>query len=88
MTALTKTAASRINAQIRELQRERNATLAGRYLPWGYPWCRGPASPYHQEPVCEGCGGRLLVQDEAASIAEQIRQLQESLAPAVQGVLW
>ena len=88
MTALTKTAIKRINGHVRQLQRYRNDTLAGRYLPWGVPWCKGPASPYHQPPVCEGCGVRASAGDEAARIAEQIRQLQARLTPTVQELLW
>jgi len=53
---LTKTAARAVNSRIRLLRSERRNWLAGRYLPWGVPWCTGPASPYHQEPTCEGCG--------------------------------
>jgi len=51
---LTKTAARAVNSQIRELRAERRKWAAGRYVPWGWPWCSGPASPYHQEPCCEG----------------------------------
>lgn len=85
---LTKTAIRAVNSQIRALQRERSATLAGRYAPWGYPWCRGPGSLYHQEPLCEGCAGRLFTEDEASRITEQIRRLEASLVPQVQGALW
>jgi hypothetical protein len=85
---LTKTAVRAVNSRIRELRRERRNWLAGRYLPWGMPWCAGPASPYHQEPLCQGCGTVAWCRDRAAEISEQIRCLEASLAPAVQGALW
>ena len=86
--AMTKTAVRAVNSRIRALQRDRKDTLAGRWLPWGLPWCKGPASEYHQEPLCEGCLIRSLAEDEAARIADRIRQLQASLAPAEQGALF
>lgn len=85
---MTKTARRAVNRQIRELRSDRLRVLAGRGLHWGVPWCRGPGSPGHQPPLCEGCGIVAMARDEAAAIAEQIRQLEESLAPAVQGGLW
>ena len=89
MTAtLTKTARRAVNSKIRALRIARNRVLAGRDLHWGIPWCRGPGSPGHQDPLCEGCGTVALARDEAAVIADRIRQLEESLVPAVQGGLW
>ena len=89
MTTLTKTATRRVNSQIRALQRDRNDTLAGRWLPWGIPWCNGPGrSQSCQGGACEGCCTRLWCQDQAAPLAEQIRQLRAKLAPAVQVTLW
>lgn len=92
MTAMTKTARRAVNNKIRTLQRERRSWLSGRIFHemgwWGIAWCRGPGSPGHQEPVCEGCGTVAWARDEAAVIAERIRLLRESLEPAVQGGLW
>lgn len=88
MTAMTKTARRAVNSKIRALQRERRDWLSGRMGWWGVPWCGGPGGSGHQEPLCEGCGIAAMARDEAAAIAERIRQLQESLAPPVQGGLW
>lgn len=88
MTTVTKTARRAVNSKIRALRSERLKVLAGRDLHWGTPWCHGPGSPGHQKPLCEGCGIVAMAHDEAAVIADQIRQLEESLAPAVQGGLW
>jgi hypothetical protein len=85
---LTKTAARAVNSRIRALHAERRNWLAGRYLPWGMPWCAGPASPYHQEGACEGCATVAWCRHQAGEIAEQIRQLEASLTPQVQGALW
>jgi hypothetical protein len=76
------------NRQIRQMRSERKNWLAARYVPWGWPWCDGPASPHHQEICCEGCATAAWCRRRAAEIAEQIRHLEASLAPAVQGVLW
>jgi hypothetical protein len=85
---LTKTAQRAANRQLRALQRERRDWLAGRWMPWGTPWCAGAASPYHQEPCCEGCATAAWCRDRAAEIAGQIRHLETSLAPTVQEALW
>ena len=86
--ALTKTACRAINSKIRTLRTQRRRVLDGRDLHWGVPWCHGPGSPGHQEPLCDGCGIVALCRDEAGEILEQIRQLEASLAPLVQGGLW
>ena len=85
---MSKTAVRAVNRQIRRFRSERLRVLAGRDVHWGVPWCHGAGSPGHQEPLCEGCATAALASDEAAGIAERIRLLQESLAPAVQGGLW
>ncbi len=81
MSATTKTAQRAISRQVRALHRQRRDWLAGRGLPWGVPWCAGPGSPYHQEPVCEGCGTAAWCKARAGEIGEQIRHLEASLAP-------
>jgi hypothetical protein len=92
MTALTKTAQRAVNRQVRALQRERRDWLTGKLIAdmgcWGAPWCTGPASQYHQEQLCEGCGVAAWSRDRASEIAEQIRELEASLASQVQGALW
>lgn len=85
---LTKTAGRAVNSTIRELRSERRKWLAGRYAPWGMPWCAGPDSPHHLEICCEGCATVAFCRHRAAEIAEQIGQLEAMLAPAVQGALW
>ena len=87
--ALTKAAMRAVNARLRALRIERRDWLSGKAIRdwWGVPWCTGPASPYHQEP-CEGCGTVTWCRDRAAEIAEQIGQLETSLAPQIQGALW
>ncbi len=85
---VTKTATRVVNRRIRELRTERRNWLAGRYVPWGTPWCAGPASPYHQEPCCEGCGTVAWCRARVDEAGEQIRRLESSLAPAVQEALW
>lgn len=85
---LTKTAVRAVNARIRVLRAERRNWLAGKYNHWGTPWCHGPGSPGHQEWPCEGCGTVAWCGDRAAEVARQIRQLEASLAPPVQGALW
>jgi hypothetical protein len=92
MPTLTKTAQRAVSSQIRALQRDRRDWLTGKLTAdmgwWGLPWCSGPGSPGHQEPVCEGCGTVAWCRDRAAEAGQQIRRLEESLAPAVQGALW
>lgn len=92
MITMTGAARRAVNSKIRALQRERRGWLSGRIFHemgwWGIAWCRGPGGSGHQEPVCEGCGTVAWARDEAAAIADRIRQLEESLAPAVQGGLW
>jgi hypothetical protein len=85
-----KTQARAVNAKLRTLRRERLDWLTGKAIRdrWRMPWCTGPASPCHQEPVCEGCGTVAWCRDRAAGVGEQIRQLEASLAPTVQGALW
>lgn len=89
---MTKAAERAINGQIRALQRERRDWLTGKLIAdmgwWGMPWCKGVASPYHQEPCCEGCGTVAWCRDRAAEVGERIRQLEARLAPQVQGALW
>jgi hypothetical protein len=85
---VSKTAIRKVHSKIRDLRSERRKWLVGRYLPWGVPWCSGPASPYHQEPICEGCGTVAWCRDRAAEIRERITDLEASLAPVVQGALW
>ena len=85
---LTKTATQAVNSGIRTLRAERRNWLVGRYTHWGQPWCAGPGSPYHQEPGCEGCAAVARCRDRAAEISEQITDLEASLVPTVQGVLW
>jgi hypothetical protein len=85
---MTKTRAKAVNSKIRALQAERRNWAAGRYMPWGWPWCAGPGSRYHQEPCCEGCTTVAWCRQRAEEIAGQIRQLEATLAPQVQGVLW
>jgi hypothetical protein len=91
-SALTKTATRAVNRQIRALQRERRDWLTGKLITdmgwWGIPWCRGPGCPGHQESLCEGCGTVAWCRDRAAEVAGQIRQLEASLVPEVQGALW
>lgn len=84
---LTKTATRGVNRQIRALQRERRDWLAGRGMPWGTLWCSGPGGPGHQD-LCEGCATVTWCQHRAAEITEQMRQLEGSLVPQVQGALW
>jgi hypothetical protein len=76
------------NRQVRALRSERRNWLAARYVPWGWPWCDGPGSAHHQEICCEGCATAVWCRHRAAEIAEQIRQLEVSQAPRVQGALW
>jgi len=85
---MTKTAQRATNRRIRELRSERRNWLAARYVPWGWPWCDGPGSDHHQEPVCEGCATAAWCRARAVEIGEQIRQLEASLVPEVQEVLW
>lgn len=85
---VTKTAVRAVNNRIRTLQRERRDWLAGCGMPWGTPWCGGPGSPGHQEPLCEGCGTVAWCRDRAAEVAGEIRRIEASLAPAVQEALW
>jgi hypothetical protein len=85
---VTKTAQRAVNRQIRALYAERRDWLTGRGMPWGVPWCAGPGSPYHQQPCCEGCGTVAWCRARAAEVGYQIRQLEASLAPQVQGALW
>jgi hypothetical protein len=78
-----------LRAELIELNRRSRAILAGRYAPWGFPWCAGPGSPYHQPPACEGCAGRLMLAGQAAALAPRIAQLKAMLAPApAQGALF
>lgn len=87
---MTKTQARALNSRLRILRTDRRDWLTGKAIRdwWGVPWCTGPSSPYHQDPVCEGCGTIAYCRDQAAEVAEQIRQLEASLAPVLQGVLW
>lgn len=85
---LTKTAERAVNSRIRTLRSERRAWLAARYVPQGWPWCDGPGSPHHQEIACEGCATVAWCGHRAEEIASQIRQLEASLVPQVQGALW
>lgn len=84
---LTKTAARAVNSRIRALQRERRNWLTGKYAHWGEPWCSGPGGPGHQD-LCEGCANVERHRDRAEEVAGQIRQLEASLVPEVQGALW
>ena len=77
-----------VRRQLCILRTERRNWLASRDLPWGVPWCAGPGSPYHLEICCEGCATVAWCRVRAAEIAEQIRQLEASLAPVVQTGLW
>lgn len=53
--------------------------------PWGFPWCRG-SGDYHQGPVCEGCGGRMYIEEEQALIdAEIAALLNPTPAPVLSG---
>jgi hypothetical protein len=86
---MTKTAARAVRARIRDLRTEQTALLTGFvYANTGVPWCRGPAGPGHQEPVCDGCATAALCRVKAAEVTARIRQLEASLVPQVQGVLW
>jgi len=88
VTAVTKTQVRAVNAKLRTLRSERRNWLAGRYVPWGWPWCDGPAGAHHQEICCEGCATVAWSRDRAAEVAGQISQLEASLVPQVQGALW
>lgn len=88
MTTPTKTTQRRISGRISTLHSERKSWIAGKYWPWGTPWCDGPGHPGHQECGCEGCAVREALREIVARIDGEIRQLQESLAPATQGALW
>jgi hypothetical protein len=85
---LTKSAVRAVNSRIRALRSERRRWLAGRYVPWGWPWCAGPGSAHHQEIACEGCATVAWCRHRAGEIAGQISQLKASLVPHVQGALW
>ena len=87
---MTKTEARKIGSQLRMLRTDRKHWLCGRYMPDGVPWCRGPGSPAHQPPLCEGCMGREWAEERAAPITEEIRRLEALLEPAepVQVTLW
>ncbi len=87
---MTKTQARALNSRLRALRAERLNWIAGKAIRewWGVPWCTGPASPHHQEICCEGCATVAWCRDRAAEIAGQIRQLEASLVPVVQGALW
>lgn len=79
---MTKTQAKRVHAEIRALQVDRKATLAGRFLHWGIPVCGGPGSASHKpDPVCEGCIGRSICLDGAARLAREIEALQAQIGP-------
>jgi hypothetical protein len=86
---VTKTQIRAVNGMLRAVRRERRDSLSGKAVSdwWGVPWCTGPGSPYHQEP-CEGCGTVAWCRDRADEVGEQIRQLEASLAPVVQGALF
>jgi hypothetical protein len=86
---VTKTQERRINAEIRELTARGHATMRGRFLPWGVPWCPGPGrSPLcHYPDLCEGCMGRELCAEQAARLVSRITALRDRLAPA-QGALF
>ena len=86
---MTKAALRRINGQLRTLRAERRALLTGAvYANTGMPWCDGPGSPYHQEPLCDGCAVAALCRSKAEHVAMKISDLESRLAPVSQAALW
>ncbi|MCQ4043853.1 hypothetical protein ACFOSC_26610 [Streptantibioticus rubrisoli] len=77
----TKTVARAINRQIRELQRERKAWLAGEFLHWGMAWCTGGELCRKPDP-CEGCMNVAVCREKAHRIGEQITDLKAQLPGA------
>jgi hypothetical protein len=80
---LTKTQERKLRAELRGLEERGRATLRGRFLPWGVPWCAGPGrSELCKFPdPCEGCMGRAFCADQAARLVPKVLQLRAALTP-------
>jgi hypothetical protein len=86
---MTKTHERQLRTELRQLEQRGRDILAGRYAPWGLPWCAGPGAPYHQPPNCEGCAGREWARAQAAPLMPRVAELRARLAPPpVQAALW
>ncbi|WP_322756800.1 hypothetical protein [Frankia sp. Cas3] len=86
MTKTGRTETKAINAELRELRRDRKEWLTGKRLHWGQPWCTGPGSPHHQSAVsdellCEGCTTVDWCRECAAEIEVRIDVLVARLNP-------
>ena len=86
---MTRTERREANTRIRRLQVERHMLLRGTvFLNTGVPWCRGPGTPGHQEPLCDGCATVDLCRWKAGHLTEEIIRIRASLRPATQQRLW